>query len=184
MTASQRGRGSRGSRDGTRVGSRGGSRGGSHVDALQAMIDEQDNAEVTRRNSHVLGLVSGAGSSKDFFDDDYEEEGDEDELYLESQASIQSEPSKASKRPSRVNARTKTAHLKNPVQACELMMKNVELFQRSLELKQNNQFQLVNENFTSFKDSASTLFERLFKSQQTLLKTIQNIQNMFSCILS
>ena len=147
MTVPQRGGGSRGgnrggNRGGSRGGNRGGSRGGSHVDALQAMIDEQDNAEVTRRNSHVLGLVSGAGSSKDFFDDDYEEEGDEDELYLESQASIQSEPSKGSKGPSRVNTRTKTAHLKNPVQACELMMKNLILFQRSLEMKQNNQFQL------------------------------------------
>ncbi len=89
-----------------------------------------------------------------------DDDGDdvEDEDYVQSQASVQSEPavtskttkstanincsaSKAgSKQPSKVGSRTTSKHLKNPVQACDIMMKNLELFQRALEVKQNNQF--------------------------------------------
>ena len=39
--------------------------------------------------------------------------------------------------------RNKTGYLKNPVQAIDIMMKNIELFQRALEKKQDNQFELV-----------------------------------------
>ena len=43
----------------------------------------------------------------------------------------------------KTKSRNKTGYLKNPVQAIDIMMKNIELFQRALEKKQDNQFELV-----------------------------------------
>jgi hypothetical protein len=137
-------------RGGNRGGNRGGVRGGAHGGAskknpLREAIDAQDQEAVEKTNSYVLGVVTG---SKDFYDDDYEDdeeeldEEEEEDVEVGTQASIQSEPCTTSKKkttkhtdkskgPSRV--RTKTGHLKNPVQACDIMLKNLELFQRALE---------------------------------------------------
>ena len=118
----------------------------------------------------------------------------DDAEYKPSQASsVRSEPAVTSKRSkslvSKFNAsasktgakeasrvsRTATKHLKNPVQACDIMMKNLELFQRALEVKQNNQFRSVNENLGTFQDTTSSIFEKLQRTQKTLLKTLNSL---------
>ena len=199
------GRGSRGGRGG--LGSRG-SRGGARVDrVLQEALNAQDNEEREKSNAFVLGVVGGIKDyleDEEYGDDEMEDEMDDDgddgddrddEVYTQSQASVQSEPavtSKASKcagkinasaskagskQPPRVGSRTTTKHLKNPVQACDIMLKNLELFQKALEIKQNNQFRLVNENLGTFQATASSLFEKLQKTQNTLLKTLNGLVN-------
>jgi hypothetical protein len=188
----------RGGRGGNVRGGRGGSRGGAtKKNPLKEAIEAQDQEAVEKTNSYVLGVVTG---SKDFYDDDYEddeeemdeEEEDEDDFEGGTQASTQSEPFNLAKKkvtkqtgksngPSRV--RTKTGHLKNPVQACDIMLKNLELFQRALEKKQNNQFQLVNENFCTFQATASSFFDKLFKSQQLLLKTIRSMADGINSVV-
>jgi hypothetical protein len=199
------GRGSRGGRGGR--GSRG-SRGGARVDrVLQEALNAQDNEEREKSNAFVLGVVGGIKDyleDEEYGDDEMEDEMDDDgddgddrddEVYTQSQVSVQSEPavtSKASKcagkinasaskagskQPPRVGSRTTTKHLKNPVQACDIMLKNLELFQKALEIKQNNQFRLVNENLGTFQATASSLFEKLQKTQNTLLKTLNGLVN-------
>ena len=171
------------------TGSLGGGGKGSRVeyDPLQAAINEQDNASIEKTNSYVLGVVA---NMHDYFDEEYgdddEEEGDDgdDETWSQTQASVQSEPTVGAKANGSKaentkfkNTRTKTAHLKNPVQACDIMMKNLELFQRALEKKQNNQFQLVNENFNSFQENTNSVINRLWKSHQVMLKLLNSMSD-------
>jgi hypothetical protein len=181
----------RGGRSGGK-GSRGGGGGkGSRVeyDPLQAAINEHDNAAIEKTNSYVLGVIA---NTQDYFDEDYgdgdddeeEEDDGDDEILTQTQASVQSEPAvgaktNGSKAPNSKfkKARTKTAHLKNPVQACDIMIKKLELFQRALEKKQNNQFQLVNENFNSFQENTNSVINRLYKSQQAILKLLNNMSD-------
>jgi hypothetical protein len=173
--------GGTGSRGGGGTGSRGGGTGSRvEYDPLQAAINEQDNASIEKTNSYILGVVA---NMHDYFDEEYgdddEEEGDDgdDETWSQTQASVQSEPTVGAKANGSKaqntkfkNTRTKTAHLKNPVQACDIMMKNLELFQRALEKKQNNQFQLVNENTNS-------VINRLWKSHQVMLKLLNSMSD-------
>jgi hypothetical protein len=187
------GTGSRGGGTGSRGGgksSRGGGKGSRvEYDPLQAAINEQDNAAIEKTNSYVLGVIA---NTQDYFDEDYgdgdddeeEEDDGDDEILTQTQASVQSEPAVGAKANGSKaqnskfkNARTKTAHLKNPVQACDIMMKNLELFQRALEKKQNNQFQLVNENFNSFQENTNSVINRLYKSQQAMLKLLNNMSD-------
>ncbi len=133
------------------------SRGGARIDhVLQEALNAQDKEEREKSNAFVFGVVGGLKDyleDEEYGEDEMEDEMDddgEDEDYVQSQASVQSEPavtSKApkstakinssalkagSKQPSRVGSRTTEKHLKNPVQACDNMMKNLELFQRAL----------------------------------------------------
>jgi hypothetical protein len=170
------------------TGSRGGGKGSRvEYDPLQAAINEQDNASIEKTNSYVLGVVA---NMHDYFDEEYgdddEEEGDDgdDETWSQTQASVQSEPTVGAKANGSKaqntkfkNTRTKTAHLKNPVQACDIMMKNLELFQRALEKKQNNQFQLVNENFNSFQENTNSVIIPLWKSHQVMLKLLNSMSD-------
>ena len=107
----------------------------------------------------------------DFVDHNNNNEEDESEEEGQSQASGQSEASGGKKK----KTRTKTGLLKNPVQACDLMMKNIELFQRALEKKQNNQFELVNQNFNAFEAKAFSSIDKLLAGQQAIVKKLQTL---------
>ncbi len=107
---------------------------------LQAAINAHDNEEIEKSNAHVLGVVAEAHVYYDdgYEEDDFEEEeGEEEGSFIpESQSSVRSEPPTQtrpkSKAPPKVNGgkvgAPKTKHLKNPVQACKIMMKNLECF--------------------------------------------------------
>lgn len=180
------GRGSRGSR-GCR-GCRGG-RGGSNIGffdpVLQAALTGQDNAAIEKSNAFVLDIVGAMEGNDDEseFDSENEEEGD-DQDYTPSSA--QSEPPKTSStnKGSTKATRTKTKHLKNPVQACDIMMKNLELFQRALEAKNNNQFKLTNQNITHMQEGLNDLTEQIQKIQKSLFKTLQNVLEQVNSLVN
>jgi hypothetical protein len=121
------------------------------------------------------------GQAKDFYDDDYAD--DEEDDISGTQLSAQSEPQTSSNVSTRATKRAQTKHLKNPAQACEIMMKNMELFQKALEAKQQNRYRLVNENLCNFQTNTSSLFEKLEKSQQTMNKTLTNVVNEISSLI-
>jgi hypothetical protein len=46
-----------------------------------------------------------------------------------------------------------------------------------LKKKQNNQFQLVNENFNAFQKNSNSVINRLYKSQQAMPKLLNNMSD-------
>ena len=63
------------------------------------------------------------------------------------------------------------------------MMKNIELFQRALERKQNSQFELVNQNLISHQEATSGMLDKVVKIQNMLLKTVNSMSDGFNSII-
>ena len=70
----------------------------------------------------------------------------------------------------------KTGRVKKPLDAVELTQRNLELFRRGLESRQNNQFELLNENFRGF----ATSMEQTTKSFCKMINGLN--QNLVSFI--
>ena len=70
--------------------------------------------------------------------------------------------------------------MKNPVQACEVMMKNIELWQRALEIKNNNKFGLIGEKLDVFQATASSLLDKLEKKLNFIVKELSSLVKLNS----
>lgn len=77
----------------------------------------------------------------------------------------------------------KTKHLKNPAQACELMLSNLQCFQDALEANNKNQFRLVNVNLNNFREVANDVFDKLQSKQDALYKLVMNLIEQFKSFI-
>ena len=67
--------------------------------------------------------------------------------------------------------------VKRPLDAVELTQRNLELFRRAMEARQNNQFELLNENFRMF----SSIMEHTNRKLNQLINVLnENIVSLFS----
>ena len=70
----------------------------------------------------------------------------------------------SSKHASSVKPKSKAnCRVKKPLDAVELTQRNLELFKRAMEARQNNQFELLNENFRMFSSTLEHTNKKLYK---------------------
>ena len=67
--------------------------------------------------------------------------------------------------------------VKKPLDAVELTQRNFELFRRGLESRQNNQFELLNENFRTFATSMQQTTKSISKMIYGLNKNLVSFLN-------
>jgi hypothetical protein len=71
----------------------------------------------------------------------------------------------------------KIARVKKPLGAVELTQRNFELFRRGIESRQNNQFELLNENFRTFATSMQQTTKGIYKMIYGLNKNLVSFLN-------
>ena len=141
---------------------------------------QQDEDFVQKDNTKVLGVANGVNGEST----DEEEEDSEDEWLPSltptasspSSRMSASQPSKSTSKPAAKStlvqfAQPKVAkpRVKKPLDAVLLVERNLELFKRGLESRQNSQFELLNDNFRSFSS-------RVGASERELTRTVNELK--------
>lgn len=160
--------------------------------ALFEELREQDEEFVRQDNRKVLDVANGSNDSDSDESSESELESDSDfEIELSTEKVLPSTlppPSTIAKTTSGkattvaasksvVQAKAvKTGRVKKPLDAVALTQRNLELFMRNVESKQNLQFELLNNNFLSFASSVE-------KSTKTICRAISGLSdNLFNLL--
>jgi hypothetical protein len=170
---------------------------------LMAAVNDQDEAYVEHENAKVLDVANGCNDSSES-ESELDESQDSDfdpAIELCSQTSSQAsalpcvdpkakaptQPLPTSSRKATTGAKPKAltqtkstkkiARVKKPLDAVELTQRNFELFRRGLESRQNNQFELLNENFRTFATSMQQTTKGIYKMIYGLNKNLVSFLN-------
>ena len=154
-------------------------------------VNDQDEAYVEDENAKVLDVANGCNDSSES-ESELDESQDSDfdpAIEMNSQASSSSQPlpKLTQRRKSTTGAKSKAltqtkptkkmGRVKKPLDAVELTQRNFELFRRGLESRQNNQFELLNENFRTFATSMQQTTKSICKMIYGLNKNLVSFLN-------
>jgi hypothetical protein len=154
-------------------------------------VNDQDEAYVEDENAKVLDVANGCNDSS-MSESELDESQDSDfdppiEMTSQASASSQPLPKLTQRRKSTTGAKSKAltqtkptkkmGRVKKPLDAVELTQRNFELFRRGLESRQNNQFELLNENFRTFATSMQQTTKSICKMIYALNKNLVSFLN-------
>ena len=170
---------------------------------LKEAVATQDAEHLDSQNANVLAVIDGNGTESESeyesdFDDSvvdkhYEPHGEIDQ---EMPSSVQvapinaGEPIRSQNPTTSKKCETKSTHVttlklsttksgsarvKKPTDVAGIMTKNLEYFKRALEQRQNNQFELANENIHGLAERIQLLSDKCERGSNHMLKLIAKV---------
>ena len=153
---------------------------------LEQQLAQQDLEHIQKENIKVLDVVSRNNKTKEDDDDDDDDDvSSSDEEYTASQPGTKKPKKQAnqasnfltqllSQQPQTGKKQTKAKAL--PANVDVIVQQNIDLFRRAMEAKQNNQFELVNENIRNLTTIVATHINESNKVSRQVFKSISNLK--------